>query len=44
MRMIADKCLVAYMTAGWQGSEGDVPGFPKDGTWVVRHEGLRKAL
>ncbi|KAI3327820.1 Six-hairpin glycosidase-like protein [Xylariaceae sp. AK1471] len=35
---------VAYMTAGWQGAEGDEPGFPKDGTWVVKHEGLHRAL
>ncbi|KAI1281758.1 Six-hairpin glycosidase-like protein [Xylaria sp. FL0933] len=35
---------VAYMAAGWQGSEGDAPGFPRDGNWVVKHEGLHKAL
>ncbi|KAI0102383.1 Six-hairpin glycosidase-like protein [Nemania sp. FL0031] len=35
---------VAYMAAGWQGSEGDAPGFPKDGSWIVKHEGLHKAL
>ncbi|GAP83632.2 putative six-hairpin glycosidase-like protein [Rosellinia necatrix] len=35
---------VAYMAAGWQGSEGDAPGFPRDGSWIVRHEGLHKAL
>lgn len=35
---------VAYMAAGWQGSEGHAPGFPNDGTWVVKHEGLHKAL
>ncbi|KAL4930268.1 Six-hairpin glycosidase-like protein [Aspergillus undulatus] len=35
---------VAYMAAGWEGSEGHAPGFPKDGSWVVKHEGLRKAL
>ncbi|KAF2179861.1 hypothetical protein K469DRAFT_673693 [Zopfia rhizophila CBS 207.26] len=35
---------VAYMAAGWQGSKGEAPGFPKDGGWVVKHEGLRKAL
>ncbi|MBB4659578.1 hypothetical protein [Parvularcula dongshanensis] len=29
---------VALMAAGWDGSEGDAPGFPED--WVVRHEGL----
>ncbi|KAK6071709.1 hypothetical protein SCUP515_07713 [Seiridium cupressi] len=34
---------VAYMVAGWQGSEGDAPGFPDDGTWTVKHEGLLKA-
>ncbi|OJJ00736.1 hypothetical protein ASPVEDRAFT_82294 [Aspergillus versicolor CBS 583.65] len=34
---------VAYMAAGWDGSEGYAPGFPEDG-WVVRHEGLQKAL
>lgn len=31
------------MAAGWQGSEGDAPGFPKDGSWSVVHEGLFKA-
>lgn len=36
--------VVAYMAAGWQGSEGRAPGFPKDGNWIVRHEGLHKAL
>ncbi|KAJ8109952.1 hypothetical protein ONZ43_g6003 [Nemania bipapillata] len=35
---------VAYMAAGWQGSEGDAPGFPRDGSWIVKHEGLYKAL
>ncbi|KAI8960287.1 Six-hairpin glycosidase-like protein [Daldinia sp. FL1419] len=35
---------IGYMVAGWEGSEGDAPGFPKDGTWVVKHEGLLKAL
>lgn len=30
---------VALMAAGWDGAEGDAPGFPKEG-WVVRHEGL----
>ncbi|BCS23017.1 uncharacterized protein APUU_31242A [Aspergillus puulaauensis] len=33
---------VAYMAAGWNGS-GHAPGFPQDG-WVVRHEGLQRAL
>ena len=36
--------LVAYMAAGWNGSHGHAPGFPKDGSWTVNHEGLRKAL
>lgn len=33
---------VAMMTAGWDGSEGNLPGFPKDGSWVVKHEGFHK--
>ncbi|PLB53077.1 hypothetical protein P170DRAFT_472954 [Aspergillus steynii IBT 23096] len=35
---------VAYMAAGWNGSRGHAPGFPEDGSWTVKHEGLRKAL
>ncbi|KAI9167960.1 hypothetical protein HJFPF1_04103 [Paramyrothecium foliicola] len=35
---------VGYMAAGWKGSEGDAPGFPRDGNWVVKHEGLVKGL
>ncbi|KAB2110634.1 hypothetical protein AG0111_0g1406 [Alternaria gaisen] len=35
---------IAYCAAGWKGSEGDAPGFPKDGSWTVKHEGLMKAL
>ncbi|KAI1374880.1 Six-hairpin glycosidase-like protein [Hypoxylon crocopeplum] len=35
---------VAYMVAGWNGSKGDAPGFPNDGSWTVKHEGLLKAL
>lgn len=31
---------VAMMCGGWDGSDGDAPGFPKDGSWVVRHEGF----
>ena len=31
---------VAMMCAGWDGSEGINPGFPKDGTWNVKWEGL----
>jgi len=34
---------VAYMAAGWQGSSGHAPGFPKTGGWVVKHESLLKA-
>ncbi|KAF9895321.1 hypothetical protein FE257_000225 [Aspergillus nanangensis] len=35
---------VAYMVAGWDGSKGGAPGFPEGGGWVVKQEGLRKAL
>jgi hypothetical protein len=32
---------VAMMAAGWDGApDFEAPGFPKDGNWVVRHEGL----
>lgn len=35
---------VALMAAGWDdGPEDDAPGFPKNGQWKVRHEGLKKA-
>lgn len=35
---------VAMMTAGWDGGPArNAPGFPKKG-WVVKHEGLQKAL
>ena len=35
----------ALMAAGWTGNtSGDAPGFPKDGKWSVRHEGLRPFL
>ncbi len=33
---------VAMMCAGWDGSEGECPGFPQDGTWNVKWEGLQK--
>ncbi|WP_066220277.1 hypothetical protein [Formosa haliotis] len=33
---------VAMMCAGWDGSEDENPGFPKDGTWTVRWENLDK--
>jgi len=32
---------VAMMCAGWDGSTGTNPGFPKDGNWNVRWEGLK---
>ncbi|MBN1348218.1 glycoside hydrolase family 65 [candidate division KSB1 bacterium] len=33
----------AMMAAGWEGApENDAPGFPKNGKWIVRHEGLRR--
>jgi hypothetical protein len=34
----------AMMAAGWDGApDQNAPGFPKDGKWVVRWEGLKKA-
>ena len=35
---------VAMMCGGWDGSEGEAPGFPKDGSWTVRYEGLIMAV
>jgi hypothetical protein len=35
---------VALMAAGWEGSKGEAPGFPSDGGWRVRAEGLRTAV
>ena len=32
---------VGMMCAGWDGCEIENPGFPKDGTWDVRWEGLQ---
>ncbi len=33
---------VAMMAGGWDGAPaGNAPGFPADGTWTVRSEGLR---
>ncbi len=32
---------VALMCAGWDGCQVKNPGFPKDGTWDVRWEGLK---
>ena len=35
---------VAMMAAGWDGAPGKPsPGFPDDGSWVVKWEGLQKA-
>lgn len=35
---------VAMMTAGWDGAKNVTqPGWPNDGSWVVRWEGLKKA-
>jgi hypothetical protein len=31
---------VALMAGGWDGAEGSAPGFPKDGRWNVRVEGM----
>jgi len=33
---------VALMTAGWDGCTDPFPGFPKDGTWKIRAEGLKR--
>lgn len=33
---------VALMTAGWDGNSKSNPGFPDDGTWNVRWEGLKR--
>lgn len=29
---------VAMMAAGWDGSAGDAPGFPKNANWVIKYE------
>lgn len=36
--------VVAMMCAGWDGCEEDTPGFPKDGQWRVKWEGLKPAF
>ncbi|RAW00993.1 hypothetical protein DQQ10_12195 [Pseudochryseolinea flava] len=33
---------VAMMAAGWDGSTDDAPGFPKNGQWNIKWEGLKK--
>ncbi|TCL59783.1 hypothetical protein EDC14_103720 [Hydrogenispora ethanolica] len=35
---------VALMAAGWDGCGTETPGFPKDGGWKVRWEGLRPLI
>ncbi|WP_223192230.1 glycoside hydrolase family 65 [Paenibacillus sedimenti] len=36
---------VAMMAAGWEGGpDAHAPGFPQDGSWNVRYEGLAKML
>ena len=35
---------LAIMTAGWEGGRSDAPGFPKNGKWQVKSEGLRPML
>ena len=36
---------VAMMAAGWDGApENPAPGFPNNGSWTVRWEGLKPAL
>jgi hypothetical protein len=32
---------VGMMAAGWDGESAPHPGFPSDGRWVVRSEGIR---
>lgn len=32
---------VALMIAGWDGAPRAHPGFPADGSWVIRAEGLK---
>ncbi|MEV6712871.1 hypothetical protein AB0M48_12640 [Lentzea sp. NPDC051208] len=33
---------VSLMAAGWEGAEDDCPGFPRDGSWSVKHEGFTR--
>lgn len=35
---------VAMMCAGWDGNTAETPGFPKDGKWKVKWEGLKKMM
>jgi hypothetical protein len=34
---------IALMVAGWDGCTEEMPGIPKDGSWTVRAEGLRRS-
>lgn len=31
---------VSLMVAGWDDNDNDCPGFPRDGSWTIRHEGF----
>ncbi|MGC4231384.1 MAG: hypothetical protein QM594_00090 [Niabella sp.] len=33
---------VAMMLEGWDASDTDTPGFPRDGSWKIKKEGFRK--
>lgn len=33
---------VAMMLEGWDAAEGELPGFPKDGSWKIKKEGFKK--
>ncbi|GHE48240.1 hypothetical protein [Sphingobacterium griseoflavum] len=33
---------VAMMLEGWDASTGELPGFPKDGSWKIKKEGFKK--
>lgn len=33
---------VAMMVGGWDGSVGDFPGFPHDGTWIIHAENFNR--
>lgn len=35
---------LAMMAAGWEDGPANAPGFPKDGKWQIRSEGLRGLL
>lgn len=34
---------VALMVGGWDGCKEEFPGFPKDGTWTIRAEGMQRS-